>query len=366
MSLVSKSARKRLWMSVFVIVLGLMVLAAPSQAKLPDLILTVGDTTGSSGEQNSVVTVFMDNISDTVSAIEFWLRLDRTDILEFQTNIDTIIDITYWHCIDGTFPDCLDSVAVPEDSTWEWSITDSTIALIGNIDTVGALISGWEFMRSQSVTGDPYDIKVTAQANLLAVPGNTPGIAPQQGGVLFRLRGDIFVISDTLTDRTVGIRPDVFLEHYNFSRPDGTSIGIRTEFVPDTNCFHCITWAPPPNDTICLDFEQIPCTDTDNIDWIEVGVDTVAVFDSAKVWLNNGSLTVLLGACGNYNCDLENDVNITDLVALINSLFITFEPLCSSLASSNINCDPQGNVDVLDLVALINRLFITFEPLCCE
>ncbi len=69
---------------------------------------------------------------------------------------------------------------------------------------------------------------------------------------------------------------------------------------------------------------------------------------------------------GNVDCDPMDGVDIGDLTALVNNLFITFVPNCCD-AEANCDGDPTGNIDIGDLTGLINNLFITFTPLpgCC-
>ncbi len=66
------------------------------------------------------------------------------------------------------------------------------------------------------------------------------------------------------------------------------------------------------------------------------------------------------GDRGNVDCDPSGGVDIGDLTALINNLYISFDPLC---CEAEANCDGIGGIDIGDLTALINNLFITFAPL---
>jgi hypothetical protein len=68
------------------------------------------------------------------------------------------------------------------------------------------------------------------------------------------------------------------------------------------------------------------------------------------------------GDRGNIDCDPANGVDISDLSALIDNLYITFSPLC---CKDEANCDgsSDGNVDISDLSALIDFLYINFTPL---
>ena len=67
------------------------------------------------------------------------------------------------------------------------------------------------------------------------------------------------------------------------------------------------------------------------------------------------------GITGNINCDPGDIVDIADLTALIDHLFISFAPLCCP-EEGNVNGDPGNIVDIADLTALIDHLFINFAP----
>lgn len=69
-----------------------------------------------------------------------------------------------------------------------------------------------------------------------------------------------------------------------------------------------------------------------------------------------------VGATGNVNADINEVVDISDLTALVNHLFVTFAPLACP-AEANVNGDAGGTVDISDLTRLVNYLFVTFDPL---
>lgn len=69
-----------------------------------------------------------------------------------------------------------------------------------------------------------------------------------------------------------------------------------------------------------------------------------------------------VGLTGNVNNDMADDVNLTDVTVLVNSLFVTFDPLpCPEEA--NTSGDVAGDVNLTDVTALVNNLFVTFVPL---
>ena len=79
----------------------------------------------------------------------------------------------------------------------------------------------------------------------------------------------------------------------------------------------------------------------------------------------NSTITVAgccVGLTGNVNGDPADAVDISDLTALVNHLFVTFEPLgCPQEA--NASGDIGGEIDISDLTALVNHLFVTMASL---
>jgi len=67
------------------------------------------------------------------------------------------------------------------------------------------------------------------------------------------------------------------------------------------------------------------------------------------------------GLSGNIDGDPEETVDLGDLTALIDYLFISFTaPEC--MEEANVDGDLSGTVDLGDLTALIDHLFISFTP----
>ncbi len=63
---------------------------------------------------------------------------------------------------------------------------------------------------------------------------------------------------------------------------------------------------------------------------------------------------------GNIDCDPANSIDISDLTALIDNLFVSFTPLC---CTKEANVDGAGGIDIADLTFFIDHLFITFVAL---
>ncbi len=76
--------------------------------------------------------------------------------------------------------------------------------------------------------------------------------------------------------------------------------------------------------------------------------------------------TCCKGQMGNIDADPSEGVDISDLSALIDYLYISFTPpVCPILA--NCDGDPGGGIDIADLARLIDYLYISFAPLpCCQ
>jgi hypothetical protein len=70
-----------------------------------------------------------------------------------------------------------------------------------------------------------------------------------------------------------------------------------------------------------------------------------------------GDACCCIGFVANVDCDPDQGVDIADLSALIDNLFISFSPLC---CPAEANVDGDGGVDISDLSELIDHLFIRF------
>jgi len=377
----------------------LLILAAvsftPKAAQATDMIVTVGDTTGSSGERNSVVSVFLTNWEDDIVAFTLWLQLNQPGILAFQTDTMTVVDTTHWVCEGWDGEICTDSIAGnPDTLFWQcieyvqgsqgdscvdWILVspdspytliqypdsplivhiDTLVAEVGNIDTVGSLIGGWDYVSTRSYSLDQVDVKVTAIANTIGGSTNKKIPSGQYGGLLFRLLGDIEEIEDDDTNRVVEIRVESHaLQHFIFSRPDGSAIGIHNREVPDSNLWRCVSWGGIPYESPCMGYDRVTTPPYDSVEYI---MDTVAYLDTTEVYIDEGSLTVLAGVCGNCNNDPNDVIDISDITYIIASLYL-YGPPFENPVLCDINCDNE--VDISDIVGLIDYLYLSHLELC--
>lgn len=67
-----------------------------------------------------------------------------------------------------------------------------------------------------------------------------------------------------------------------------------------------------------------------------------------------------VGLSGNIDCSDGDGVDISDLSALIDYLYISFAPQC---CPEEANTDGQPGTDIADLAALIDYLYVSFTPL---
>ena len=71
------------------------------------------------------------------------------------------------------------------------------------------------------------------------------------------------------------------------------------------------------------------------------------------------------GQAGNLDCSSSGLTDISDLVTLIDYLYISFRPVCC-IKAANIDGDSEGHVDIADLTSLIDYMYISFtEPAPC-
>jgi len=67
---------------------------------------------------------------------------------------------------------------------------------------------------------------------------------------------------------------------------------------------------------------------------------------------------ICLGTTGNVDCDPDDEITISDLVALVDYCFMVAPGVCVCLEEANTTGDPNGHVDISDVVALVEYLFL--------
>jgi len=332
----------------------------------PVLRVKVFDTTTQSGAQNTVIPIYMSNYQDSIAGFNLWIQLDRPDILIFQTDGGTVVDTTYWDCLEYEETICVESVLTNPLGQWDFIHIDTNDILIGNFDTTGTLCSGWEWLDARSLSNEGFDLNIAGIADMKYPPDITPSIGPQQGGILIKILADVFEIPDSMTERTVNLMiQHNTLAHFSFSRPDGTSIGILHREEPDTNCWRCEVWV----EEVCMDWERISTPpDCDSIgsdfccpDSFEIVMDSVPYLDTIHVILEDGSVTVAEFICA--DADASGDINVADLIYLVNFLFFGGPPP-QPMASGNVDCQGGESPNVADLTYFVTFMFFDGPAPC--
>ena len=284
MSLTRISLRSCGILCIPLLVLASLVIGPSTQAQVPDLVVQVGDTVAASGETNTVISVFLSNYADSIVGFNLWLRLDISTIMGFQNDSATVID-TLWDCLqwnqDST--QCLDSVIAD---------TNAYLSYIGSYDLTGTLIENWQYVNVTSLSQVGLDLNIAALADHPLMVGSGPSIPPQQDGLLIKILADVNEIPDTAQNRTVNIEISE-QDHFNFSRNDGTSIGLMTVMVLDTSYWRCTLWGG----SNCLQWLEVslPPYDSTSTQLLER-----SVVDPDKAILLDGSLRVNPSyVCGN-------------------------------------------------------------------
>ncbi len=399
----TKALKPQLTLTLCLFVLSTMFMPTLSSAQTaPSLYVTVGDTVGTSGELNSVITVFLDNWDDNVFAFEMTLILERPGIMFFQTDTQTVIDTTWWICQDYNSVDstCIDSIAGWPDTSWwkclahdsinvdscidsvrttetdpeaEWVqyprwdffYVDTQVVTIGSIDTVGTLIGGWEDVRTRSFTSDAIDVYIAARSNVNYADGHTPPPIPagQNGGVLFRLQGDIKDIPDTTTDRTVAINiRSAPADNFVFSRPNGTQIGLAYEPYIDTFYWRCEYYSGDSCQVWKKYSTYLPGDSMEIVELYHPYIDTTYPGHIGQVVLDHGSLEVLMASCGDV-AGSDDQIDLADITKLISAVYLGGtlpEPGCVA----NIDCSADCQVTLGDITRLIDFVYISHDPLC--
>jgi len=356
--------RKVIWLSVLAtLMLAASAMNSPNESAFPRIYAYVGDTLAVPGSTNTPISVFIDNNFDTVVGFSLWIKLSPPNIMAFQTDSGIEIDTTYWRCVTGAPPNCSDSISVPKESTYTFIHVDTYDVEIGNIDTTGTLIAGWESVRTRSISPNGSDMVIVGIANLAGGPV-TKGFAPQVGGRLLKLMADVADIPDSASDRIVYLQIEKdFKDYLNFTTSPSQNFWFS---IPDddTNGWVCTQWSvdttvDPPETLGCGAYERSTFPPWDSV---VIVAGTKLVLDTAKVYLYNGTLVVLPGfKCGDLNGD-NNVGNILDLTFMVNRIFRGGPP-SDPLAASDVNCDGIGG-NILDLTKIVDRIFRGGSPLC--
>lgn len=284
----------------FFIILSIFTLfGSVDQARAAiELRVTIDSGIGFEGDSLKEISVFLDNPEEMMSGFVLWVDLDRFDFCDFKSPA---------------------------------------------VDTQGTLISGWEFVGYEFPSGNNRNVRVFAIADLLG-GAITPGVLPQSGGLLVKLRLSIRNTLPFASDSTVAftIYPDV--DTTQFSNNLGYLMGTTTLMVVDTFYFRCEQWVLDS----CLNWIET------ELQYAESSyIDTVprTEYDSTSLFVA-GSMVVRPTIRGDANGD--GRVNVGDGVYLVNRIFKSAPPPQVDI-QADANCDSTTNV--ADAVFLLNFIF---------
>ncbi|MEW5925846.1 MAG: dockerin type I repeat-containing protein [Candidatus Zixiibacteriota bacterium] len=333
----------------------------PANAQFENLQVRVGDTLAYPGMQNSEISVYYRNYIDSCYGFMLTLVLDRPDIMEFGIDLDTIPDTFYWRCLEYDGENCVDSInvtsAVWGDSTteYDWISIDTIEIMVGNVETEGTLIEGWETVRVQYlVEGDSTSLRITALADYGDPSHHTSGIPYPQttNSPLIKLRADVFCIPSEETDRIANINIVYFpgdVRHFIFYDENMEGICTIQDSIADTTWYQCQNWIGDS----CTDWVVLPDSMAGSADSFSYDWHQFLRLDTSDIDLHNGTLEVYASSkCGDVNCD--GYINILDINYLVQYLY-NQGPAPEYISSADVNC--SGSVNILDINYLTNYLY---------
>jgi len=167
---------------VAVISAGFCLQTQQGLAQTPQIYLDVEEEVARPGALVPV-SIFIENLGDSIRAFQLGLTLDRPDIMSFQayTSIQT--------CYECGNSACTTVVAYP-----------CTVEVVP-VTAQGTLVQSWEFIQAN--TFGSFDIRLTgiADTDFDGLPGP---IVPFTNGILVKVIAEVFCdIPDSLQDRTV-------------------------------------------------------------------------------------------------------------------------------------------------------------------
>jgi len=275
-----------------------------SAGEIPKIIFTVPDTSVSTADSTGLLNIYMDNFFDSIAGFQFVLESSRPDLVLFDFSS-------------------------------------------GGFDTTGTLTSGFEFINAKDSLLDGSVLKFQCIADLPFRPGITPPIAPQQGGTVLRIPFIINSLPDTSTEPFSILRVE---KPFDFSDPNGVSIGTKIDTIYDTTFFQCLLWSGD----ICLTWDS-SSSGTGGFDSIRVDTSTFGFLDTTEVIKINGSVSLVIPSTLTCDNNLSGIIDIEDLTCLVAFLFGTVDPVnCPSI---HCDADSSGELNIADLVYLVNFIF---------
>lgn len=221
--------------------------------------------------------------------------------------------------------------------------------------TAGTLTEDWPVMVGNDPGGSGYVVKYTGVSILLPDSIANP-IPPQTTAApLFIVELDIFDPVAAFEEGVQILIATAPVDQFNFSDPQGHSLGTVWQQFETTECWHCDVWA----DTVCLNWTRVstpPCDSTFTYPDSSVAIDT------SLVHVGQGRVDVVDWLCGDF--DGNQALNLTDLTLMVNFVFLEGSPpWFEGIVDLNNPC--TSGINLTDLTLLVNHLFVDNQPLDC-
>lgn len=310
------SSQRVLQTAVTAIVTVLMILlAVPSSRAQLALELSIDDVVGYPDGQDIEVSVHMNNYTDTIAGFRLWFQVDKPNMAHFQRDIDT----------------------------------------------AGTLISGWDVVSTLYENSDSTDLVYFAIAEF-DPPFDSPVIPPQSDSLpLLKFRMRVEGNPDPYSAPIVNIIINPFIDMFEFVGPNGEQIGRTYQQNVDTIYFQCLAWLPPDGD-VCLDWARVPAGTP--FDSMAIITSNVLAINYNQVALNEGSMSIVPGVCGDVDGSFDREVDISDVQRMVDYLFLSLDELPSPMMG-NTDGSSDFMVDITDLQVLLSHLFLGMEPIDC-
>jgi hypothetical protein len=219
--------------------------------------------------------------------------------------------------------------------------------------------SGFGDIRSYSLFASIHDNTISSNSTSTGIELRLDGLVDVRSNIVCFTTGSAAIYDDPVESGVINAQYNGTFANlpmdYNFP-VDSTNLFVPAQFVDSAaNDYHLAIGSP------YIDAGDPDAVFNDaNLSRNDIGVDLSRIPDSVCCLPVVERLNCCVGQTGNIDCSPDDMVDIGDLTALVDHLFITFTPICC-FVESDVNGD--SSVDILDLTILVEHLFISFSPL---
>lgn len=346
--------RPTMWICFVLFIIAVVPQSSFGDPMYPILIVNAGNVTIHKSEDSVKVSVYVENIQDTIGGVDLWLSLGHDEIVRYMADTIMVWDTTLSNCTDSACTQWL------EDSCISWEFFNCADTLIeldtaqaGAIRLEGSAIEDWDQIDVRVIGGQRMMLQ------LFAIAGSGTPIYAEGGRHL--LAQLVCEIADTN-----GSIPDSMCDSNYYDLFGSTSITIekRSWFADESGeGLIGFVWDSICRDSTCIDWDGETC-----IEWECTWVDSIYHVDWSLVIFNNGAMALDCSACNWVVGDADGSgwIDIDDVVYLIDYIFVNGPEPIPVYDAGNPDC--SIDVDIDDVVFLIAYIFSGGpEPPClCE